>query len=220
MMHAITSTLAEYSRITIAGFLLIFLVACGSKDTKDNKPEVAQLPAIDSERPATSGYAEEDILIDELFVEEFPVKDTPSAADLTIPGADIAHQMENQRFQQQETVTLQDVEATLYFGFDKSSLTAQAKSELAELVPLLERIPGNIHINGHADDRGTATYNMALSLRRAESVAGYLSREGIDQSRLQISGYGSDQPAMVGKNEQSWTKNRRVEIKLESISTQ
>jgi peptidoglycan-associated lipoprotein len=73
--------------------------------------------------------------------------------------------------------------------------------------PLIE-----ITIAGHADERGTREYNLALGQRRAESVADYLVLKGISRSRLTIKSYGEEMPAVSGSNERSWGRNRRAEI--------
>ena len=70
-----------------------------------------------------------------------------------------------------------------------------------------------IVIEGHADDRGTREYNLALGQRRAESVADYLESNGINRTRLSIISYGEENPVDASSNEAAWSKNRRVEIK-------
>ena len=68
-------------------------------------------------------------------------------------------------------------------------------------------------VEGHADERGTREYNLALGQRRAESVADYLESRGVNRSRLVIKSYGEEMPAISSSNENAWSKNRRVEIK-------
>ena len=69
-----------------------------------------------------------------------------------------------------------------------------------------------ITIAGHADERGTREYNLALGQRRAESVADYLALKGISKSRLTVKSYGEEMPAVSSSNERSWARNRRAEI--------
>ena len=68
-------------------------------------------------------------------------------------------------------------------------------------------------LEGHADERGTREYNLALGQRRAESVGDYLESRGIRRSRLVVKSYGEERPAVDSSNENAWAKNRRVEIK-------
>ena len=70
-----------------------------------------------------------------------------------------------------------------------------------------------LSIEGHADERGTREYNLALGQRRAESVANYLTANGIDKSRLVVKSYGEERPISLGSNDSAWSKNRRVELK-------
>jgi peptidoglycan-associated lipoprotein len=70
-----------------------------------------------------------------------------------------------------------------------------------------------ITISGHADERGTREYNLALGQRRAESVRDYFAINGINENRIMVKSYGEERPISVGSNEASYSKNRRAEIK-------
>jgi peptidoglycan-associated lipoprotein len=70
-----------------------------------------------------------------------------------------------------------------------------------------------ISLEGHADERGTREYNLALGQRRSESVANYLIANGIKRNRLITKSYGEERPLSLGSNNLAWSKNRRVEIK-------
>ena len=101
-----------------------------------------------------------------------------------------------------------------YFDYDQFNLTAksiQALKGVAELMNRNQKII--ISIEGHADERGTREYNLALGQRRAESVANYLIANGIKRSRLVTKSYGEERPLSLGSNDLAWSKNRRVEIK-------
>ena len=69
-----------------------------------------------------------------------------------------------------------------------------------------------ITLSGHADERGTREYNLALGQRRAETVSDYLVLNGINKSRITVKSYGEEKPAVLGQDESSYAKNRRVEI--------
>jgi len=103
--------------------------------------------------------------------------------------------------------------ATVYFEFDKYNLSTRSIQTLQSISDLmLENTSIDITLAGHADERGTREYNLALGQRRAESVADYLVLKGISRSRLTIKSYGEEMPAVSGSNERSWGRNRRVEI--------
>ena len=104
--------------------------------------------------------------------------------------------------------------AVVYFEYDQFNLTAksiQALKGVAELMNRNQKIM--ISIEGHADERGTREYNLALGQRRAESVANYLIANGVKRSRLITKSYGEERPLSLGSNDIAWSKNRRVEIK-------
>ena len=67
-------------------------------------------------------------------------------------------------------------------------------------------------ISGHADERGTREYNLALGHLRASAVADYMLARGIDGLRIKKVSYGKERPLLKGSNEAAWAKNRRVEI--------
>ena len=103
--------------------------------------------------------------------------------------------------------------ATVYFEFDKYNLSTRSIQALKGVIELMKENDSiEITIAGHADERGTREYNLALGQRRAESVADYMVLKGISRSRLTIKSYGEEMPMMHGSNERSWARNRRAEI--------
>jgi peptidoglycan-associated lipoprotein len=103
--------------------------------------------------------------------------------------------------------------ATIYFEFDKSNLTSKSIQTLKSTVNALnDNSSIQITLAGHADERGTREYNLALGQRRAETVSDYLVLNGISKSRITVKSYGEERPAVSGQNEKSYSKNRRVEI--------
>ena len=103
--------------------------------------------------------------------------------------------------------------ATIYFEFDKSNLTSKSIQTLKSTVNALnENSSIQITLAGHADERGTREYNLALGQRRAETVSDYLVLNGISKSRITVKSYGEERPVVSGQDEKSYSKNRRVEI--------
>jgi Cys-rich repeat protein len=98
---------------------------------------------------------------------------------------------------------------TVYFDFDKSTLTSAATSTLAQNVTCLRKTEMSVSLVGRADPRGTTEYNMALSDRRAQSVKDYLTRSGIGGSRLSVVPRGALDA--TGTSETGWAKDRRVD---------
>ena len=103
--------------------------------------------------------------------------------------------------------------ATVYFEYDSSRLTSKSIQTLRGLISVLQNNRSlNIVLEGHADERGTREYNLALGQRRAETVSDYLVLNGISKSRITVKSFGEERPAVSGQNEESYAKNRRVEI--------
>ena len=99
---------------------------------------------------------------------------------------------------------------TVLFGYDSSQLSADAMATLDAQAALLNAKPSfRVKIEGHADERGTREYNLALGERRASAARDYLVAKGVDGSRIRIVSYGKERPAVVGSNEDAWAKNRR-----------
>ena len=99
----------------------------------------------------------------------------------------------------------------VFFGFDRVDLTAEAK-EVLDLTAkyLKQKTEVGILIEGHADERGTREYNIALGQKRAASVKRYLQSKGIEASRIKIISYGKERPEFLGTGEEVWSKNRRA----------
>ena len=100
-----------------------------------------------------------------------------------------------------------------YFDFDSGELSADTHKVLDEAVDkFLTNPSGRVVISGHADERGTREYNLALGHLRASAVADYMVANGIDGLRIKKVSFGKEKPLLKGSNEEAWSKNRRVEI--------
>lgn len=103
---------------------------------------------------------------------------------------------------------------TVYFGFDQYNLSSDAQSILDSNIAKLKSGSQHIRLEGHADERGTREYNLALGERRANAVLQYLVANGVAKNRVETISYGKERPADPGHDESAWAKNRRVEIVL------
>lgn len=98
----------------------------------------------------------------------------------------------------------------VFFETDKSDLQAQARSTIEGWASWMKANPSStVTIEGHADERGTREYNLALGERRAQSVKNYLVALGVDPNRVQTISYGKERPAVPGHDESAWAQNRR-----------
>jgi len=110
---------------------------------------------------------------------------------------------------------LAKVGSTVYFGYDQSTLTAEAQATLDRQAAFLKENPTiRIVIQGHCDERGTREYNLALGDRRASAARDYLVAKGVNASRLTTISYGKERPAVGGSNDTSYTLNRRSMSKI------
>ena len=106
---------------------------------------------------------------------------------------------------------LAQVGDTVNFDFDSADLTVSARSTLNRQSAFLSLNPDlMIVIEGHADERGTREYNLALGERRATAVRDYLVAKGINSARVRTVSYGKERPAVSGSDEAAWAKNRRA----------
>lgn len=99
-----------------------------------------------------------------------------------------------------------------YFEFDSFVLTEQTRAALLAHAEYLKAAPRSLRLEGHADERGSREYNMALGEKRAAAVKDFLSSQGVS-SAVEVVSFGEEQPAEKGHAEGSWSKNRRVELK-------
>ena len=100
---------------------------------------------------------------------------------------------------------------TVYFGTDEFLVDAQSKATLAAQAKWMLANPNiRASIEGHADERGTREYNMALGERRANAARDYLISQGVPASRLLVTSWGKERPVATGSDESSWAQNRRA----------
>ena len=117
--------------------------------------------------------------------------------------------------QMSDAEKLAQVGNTVYFGFDSSELAAEAQAILDRQAAFLNANPTMVVIiEGHADERGTREYNLALGDRRAVAVRDYLLAKGLNAARVRTVSYGKERPTVSGSNEESWAKNRRAATAL------
>jgi peptidoglycan-associated lipoprotein len=105
----------------------------------------------------------------------------------------------------------QEVGDRVYFIVDQSTLTPEAQETLRRQAQWLQQYPGvMVQIEGHADERGTREYNIALSARRATATREFLIAQGIEASRISSIAYGKERPAALCDAEQCYAQNRRA----------
>lgn len=99
----------------------------------------------------------------------------------------------------------------IFFGFDQFNIDPEDQATLRSQATWLLRNPAvRVLVEGHADERGTRDYNLALGERRANSAKNYLASLGVDPARIETISYGKERPDAMGSNEEAWARNRRA----------
>jgi len=99
----------------------------------------------------------------------------------------------------------------VFFDTDKYDIDAEDQATLRSQAQWLTANPGvRVTVEGHADERGTRDYNLALGEKRANAAKNYLASLGIDAARITTISYGKERPAALGSDEQAWAQNRRA----------
>ena len=127
---------------------------------------------------------------------------------LNVPVVEQGPTAEELARQQLEQLKQQNI---VYFGFDKYDISSDYANLLDAHAAFLRANPSvRITVEGHADERGTPEYNIALGERRANAVKMYLQGKGVSADQLSIVSYGKEKPAVLGHDEAAYAKNRRA----------
>lgn len=98
----------------------------------------------------------------------------------------------------------------VFFGFDEYSLSSEARATLRDQAQWLSQYPDRtLIVEGHADERGTREYNLALGERRANSVKDFLTAQGIQPQRIRVVSFGKERPVCGESTDACWSQNRR-----------
>lgn len=181
-------------RFVLAAFATTFLLAaCGSEP----EPEMAPVP--------TSPTAEE---LERMRQDS--IRRAQEAEEARRRAEMEAAERERQRAAEAARRALTE---TVYFDYDEATIRSDTESSLRAKLDILRDNPGvQLRMEGHADERGTSEYNIALGNERAEAVIQFLTGFGLDGGRFASVSYGEEQPVAQGSTEAAWAQNRRVEF--------
>jgi peptidoglycan-associated lipoprotein len=116
------------------------------------------------------------------------------------------------RAERAEAEAMRDI-TTFYFDFDTAEIKSEAREVLVAHARYLQANPNqNVRIEGHADERGTKEYNLALGERRANAIERFLIVNGASRGQTETISYGEEKPAVMGSSDSAWAQNRRVEL--------
>lgn len=180
-------------RLLLASAAVIALGACGSKKPPEEPtPEPAPAPAPPAPEPAPMPAP----------------APAPVGEDPAVVAARITAQV------------LSEIRTMVHFDFDRADIRAEDRPLLDSKAAILNANSGlRLRISGHADERGSDEYNLALGSRRAAAVKTYLTNNGIDSGRLEVVSFGEEQPIARGSDETSWFQNRRAEFEVTAGGT-
>lgn len=148
---------------------------------------------------------------------------TPTATTPAGPNADSAAaaeraRLERERLEREAALAVAvgtDLKAMIHFDYDASDVRADDVANLDRKAAILAANPGvRIRISGHADERGSDEYNLALGMRRAAAAKRYLENKGVEGARIEVISYGEERPLAAGSDESSWANNRRGEFEV------
>lgn len=141
-------------------------------------------------------------------------QESPSAGSPYTPASVSVEPIPENLLGQAQRATLEE---RISFGYDQSELSPAARENLSAKAEILNAVPSlSLRIEGHADERGSDEYNLALSNRRAAAAMRFLGNHGITADRLETVGYGEEKPLDPAENESAWTRNRRDEFQVSS----
>jgi peptidoglycan-associated lipoprotein len=180
---------ASTSAFAVALMFLVLLTACAKK-----QPPVARpLPPPPPEATTVTPPPE------------------PAAPTETGPGFDPAFSEDGIAAGSLDEINRNSPLQPVFYGLDISEVDAAGQRVLEANAQVLRRYSSwQISIEGHADERGTAEYNLALGERRAVAARNYLVSLGISGDRIKTVSYGKEFPFDPGHNEEAWAKNRRA----------
>lgn len=120
---------------------------------------------------------------------------------------------DQRRMEERRAAALATLREMIHFDYDQSDINPQAERVLRQKVDILRANPSvRLRIEGHADERGSTEYNLALANRRAESVRQFFTNFGLSGDRFATLSYGEERPLVNRSDEQAWAQNRRAEF--------
>lgn len=165
------------------------LAACSSTPTEEDTSTTDTMPSDTQSAPAESV--------------EKPEPSEPETSKIPVTGDNFHNHPSNYDGTTDTKI--------VYFAFDSNTVPAAAFETLRAHADHLKDNPdAKVRLEGHADERGTREYNVALSERRSEAIQKFLRVQGVSSSQLKVVAYGEEKPAAFGHNEMDWAKNRRV----------
>ncbi|BCG46571.1 Tol-Pal system peptidoglycan-associated lipoprotein PAL [Citrifermentans bremense] len=186
--------------LVVLGFVAIGVSGCAKHEMVKAEPPIVPLEAV--AKPPVKAEAT-------LTQVAAPLKIQPTQINDESLPTPLPAQLEPISQAGELKVSLQEI----YFDFDSSSLSKDARETLVKNADILKKAPDiKIQIAGHCDERGSDEYNLALGEKRAKAARNYLTELGIPTDRLSVISYGEERPVDPGHNTTAWAANRHDEF--------
>jgi peptidoglycan-associated lipoprotein len=206
-------------KIIVTSMLVTFLAACSSTgETTDAtaSTQAAQMAAEAAALAETQALEEAQVQAQVQAQAEAQAEaqaQAQAAADAAQKAANDAATADAAQ-QQQAQDAAQALAHVIYFDFDQSTIKTEFRTALNGHAAYLSQNPSaRIVLEGHADERGTREYNIALGERRGNAVSRYLVVQGVSVDAIEVVSFGEERPVNAGQDSASWSENRRVEIR-------
>ena len=209
------------SKVIASSVLVAFLGACSTTgETTDTTASTqaalvaAEAQALAEAQAEAQAEAEAQALAEAQILAEATVQAEANAAEAALQAENDATAKAAAMAQQEDEKNAQALAHIIYFDFDQSTIKAEFRAALNGHAAYLSQNPSaNIVLEGHADERGTREYNIALGERRGNAVSRYLVVQGVSVDAIEVVSFGEERPVNAGHDSASWAENRRVEIR-------
>jgi len=198
------------SKIIASSVLVAFLAACSSTGETTDASASAQAAQVAAEAASLAQtQADAQALKDaQAAAAAAALIEAQALADADNAAAQLAAQ------KQQAQKAAEALAHVIYFDFDQSTIKAEFRTALNGHAAYLSQNPSaKIVLEGHADERGTREYNIALGERRGNAVSRYLVVQGVSIEAIEVVSFGEERPVNSGSDSASLTENRRVEVR-------
>ena len=206
--------MGNLSKVIVTGVLVTFLAACSSTgETTDatssaEAAAVAEAQAVEAAQVQAAAEAVQQAA--QQAAQQVAQQVAQQAADEAAVAAAVA--VAEELAQAQEAA--QALAHIIYFDFDQATIKAEFRAALNGHAAYLSQNPtARIVLEGHADERGTREYNIALGERRGNAVSRYLVVQGVSVGAIEVVSFGEERPVSGGHDTASWSENRRVEVR-------
>ncbi|MDB9972825.1 peptidoglycan-associated lipoprotein Pal [Oceanospirillaceae bacterium] len=207
------------SKVIASSVLVAFLGACSTTGETTDTTASTQAALVAAEAQALAeaqaqAEAEAQALAEAQILAEAKVQAEANAAEAALQAENDATAKAAAMAQQEDEKNAQALAHIIYFDFDQSTIKAEFRAALNGHAAYLSQNPSaNIVLEGHADERGTREYNIALGERRGNAVSRYLVVQGVSVDAIEVVSFGEERPVNAGHDSASWAENRRVEIR-------